>query len=443
MALDYKLYLHDSDKAAMAALKVIPGFSQVMKAFMKIWSEQQLRLINMSTNLRLNERQMAKYYNMLPPICEKLGIDVPELFVELDVHPNAYTYGDTKPFIVITSGLFETLPDELIPTVLAHECGHIACHHTLYTTMGRAILNGASAFVYGLGNIALYPIQLAFAYWMRCSEFSADRVAIICDGSAEKSTEVMMRFAGYDKDIMADANVEAFMEQALEYKNLVDNNAWNKTLEFILFQNYDHPLNAIRAYEGREWEKTELYKNILEYVNSETSGDESKLPVEVSIKKMVGKNVVDVQAKLLTMGFDNIKTVRNTEATKTKEGSIIAITINELSEDGWYKRSDEVRIEYFEAKTDEEIALEHPGEIKIGENQKYFLGKNYEEVKVELKYLGFTNFTIKEMAMSKIGWGEKENCVAKIIINDQSQFDKDSWFIKESEVIIYYYVRVK
>ena len=443
MALDYKLYLHDSDKAAMAALKAIPGFSQVMKAFMKIWSEQQLRLINMSTNLRLNEKQMAKYYNMLPPICTKLGIDVPELFVELDVHPNAYTYGDTKPFIVITSGLFETLPDELIPTVLAHECGHIACHHTLYTTMGRAILNGASAFVSGLGNIALYPIQLAFAYWMRCSEFSADRAAIICDGSAEKSTEVMMRFAGYDKDIMADANVEAFMEQALEYKNLVDNNAWNKTLEFILFQNYDHPLNAIRAYEGREWEKNERYKNILEYVSSESSESESKLPVEIFLKKMVGKNVTDIEARLLTMGFTNIKTKRNTEAVKIKEGNIISITINESAEDGWYKRTDEVLIEYFEAKTDEEIALEHPGEIKIGENQKYFLGKKCEEVKNELEILGFTRFTIKEMAMSKIGWGEKEGCVAKIIINDQAQFNKDDWFATESEETLYYYVRIK
>lgn len=443
MALDYKLYLHDSDKAAMAALKAIPGFSQVMKAFMKIWSEQQLRLINMSTNLRLNEKQMAKYYNMLPPICTKLGIDVPELFVELDVHPNAYTYGDTKPFIVITSGLFETLPDELIPTVLAHECGHITCHHTLYTTMGRAILNGASAFVSGLGNIALYPIQLAFAYWMRCSEFSADRAAIICDGSAEKSTEVMMRFAGYDKDIMADANVEAFMEQALEYKNLVDNNAWNKTLEFILFQNYDHPLNAIRAYEGREWEKNERYKNILEYVSSESSESESKLPVEIFLKKMVGKNVTDIETRLLTMGFTNIKTKRNTEAVKIKEGNIISITINESAEDGWYKRTDEVLIEYFEAKTDEEIALEHPGEIKIGENQKYFLGKKCEEVKNELEILGFTRFTIKEMAMSKIGWGEKEGCVAKIIINDQAQFNKDDWFATESEVTLYYYVRIK
>ena len=75
MALDYTLYLHDSDKAAMAALKAIPGFSQIMKAFMKVWSEQQLRLINMSTNLHLSEKQMTKYYNMLPPICEKLGIE--------------------------------------------------------------------------------------------------------------------------------------------------------------------------------------------------------------------------------------------------------------------------------------------------------------------------------------------------------------------------------
>ena len=442
MALDYRLYLHDSDKAAMTALQTIPGFSQVMKAFMKIWSEQQFRLINMSTNLQLNEKQMAKYYNMLPPICEKLGIDVPDLFVKLDVNPNAYTFGDTKPFVVITSGLFETLPDELIPTVLAHECGHIACHHTLYTTMGRAILDEAATFVSGLGNIAIYPLQLAFAYWMRCSEFSADRAAIICDGSAEKTIEVMMRFAGYDKDIMAEADAEVFIEQALEYKDLVTNNAWNKTLEFILFQNYEHPLNAVRAYEGKEWGLSERYKNILEYVNSKSSDAESNLPVEVHLKKMVGKNAADIKAQLLTMGFEKISLIRNTEAVKVKSGYIVSIKINELEEDGWYKRSDKVVIEYFEAKTEEEIALEHPGEIKIGKNYKYFLGKNYEEVKKELQDMGFEKFVIKEMAMSKIGWREKENCVAKVIVDEKGQFDKDTWFSKEAEVVIYYYVRL-
>lgn len=442
MALDYKLYLHDSDKTAMATLKAIPGFSQVMKAFMKIWSEQQMRLVNMSSNLRLSEKQMLKYYNMLPPICEKLGIEVPDLFVELDVRPNAYTFGDTKPFIVVTSGLFETMPDELIATALAHECGHIACHHSLYHTMGRLILSEAASHITGIGNIALYPIQLAFFYWMRCSEFSADRAAMICDGSAANTVEMMMRFAGYDKDIMADASVDVFLEQAKEYKELVNNSTWNKTFEFMLFQNETHPLTAVRAYDAKEWEQSERYQNILAYINSKSDEAEKNLPVEVFFKKMIGKNVADVEAKLLTMGFVNIETVRNTEATKVKEGNVISIMINGSTEDGWYKRSSEVVVEYFEAKTEEEIALEHPGKIKIGQNQKYFLGKNYEEAKTELESLGFENFVIKEMAMSKIGWGEKENCIAKIIINEQTQFDKNTWFPEQAEVTIYYYVRV-
>lgn len=446
MELDSKLYLHDSDKAAMAALKAIPGFTQVMKAFMKVWNEQQFKLINMSTNLKLSENQMAKYYNLLPPICEKLGIEVPELYVELDVRPNAYTYGDTKPFIVVTSGLFETMPDELIGTVLAHECGHIACHHTLYTSMGRALLNGASAFVSGLGNIALYPIQLAFAYWMRCSEFSADRAAIIADGDSDKVVEMCMRFAGCDKDIMANASVEEFMEQAKQYKELVDGSAWNKTLEFIMFQNYDHPLNAVRAYEAREWAQGERFGNIMEYLNCPSDLASLKLPVQINPKKLIGIDFADVQTKLMSLGFSDITMVRTTECDKKeKNGSVVSISIDEQMDpdEDFFKRDSKIEITYYEAKTDEEIASEHPGEILIEENYKYYLGKSREEVAQELTDLGFTNIVEKEMALPKFGkWG-KENCVAKIIIGENSQFDKKSWFAPDLEVIIYYYVSVE
>lgn len=99
------------------------------------------------------------------------------------------------------------------------------------------------------------------------------------------------------------------------------------------------------------------------------------------MKKMLGKNVANIEAKLLKMGFMNIKTVRNIKVEKVKEGKVISIMVNGAIEDGWYKRSSEVVIEYFEAKTEEGIALEHPGKIKIGESQKHFLGRNYEEVK--------------------------------------------------------------
>lgn len=267
MAYEAKHYVHHSDKAALKALRAIPGFHQFVKSFMKIWSERQFRITNMSSCVRINENQLPEYYNMLPPICEKLGIDIPELYLELNVHANSYAAGDTKPFIVVTSGLFETLPKELIPTVLAHECGHIACHHMLYTTMGSILLGKTTSALRTFvpyGDLASVPLEMAFFYWMRCSELSADRAAVLCDGTAEKMSEVCMRLAGYDKDICAIASKEAFMVQAQEYREMIKSSKWDKTLEFLALSTKSHPLMAVRALECEEWAKSEQFRRILD-----------------------------------------------------------------------------------------------------------------------------------------------------------------------------------
>lgn len=266
MIYDAMSYVHDSDQAALKALKAIPGFHQFVKSFMKIWSERQFRITNMSSCVRINEKQLSEYYNMLPPICEKLGIDIPELYLELNVSANSYTSGDTRPFIVMTSGLFETLPQDLIPTVLAHECGHIACHHTLYGTMGNILLGRTTSALRSLvpcGDLASIPLEMAFFYWMRCSELSADRAAVLCDGTAEKMSEVCMRLAGYDKDICALASKEEFMAQAREYREMIRSSKWDKTLEFLSLSAKTHPLMTVRALECEEWADSEQFRNIL------------------------------------------------------------------------------------------------------------------------------------------------------------------------------------
>lgn len=438
--MDSNIFLHDSDRAALTALKAVPGFSQITKAFMKIWSEKTFKIINMSTKLRLGENQMSKYYNMLPPICEKLGIEVPELYLELDVNPNAYTFGDDQPFIVLTSGLIETLPDDLIPTVLAHECGHIACHHTLYTTMGTIILNETFRHLSGLGTLAIYPIMTAYSYWQRCSEYSADRAAIICDGSADKLVEMCMRFAGWDKDIVADANVELFLEQAEDYRSLVKDNAWNKTLELILLNNADHPLNAVRAYEAKEWAKTERYECIKDYLHNKAENSDTKMPVEVAPKKFLGKNFADVEARLLALGFNNIKSIRNTDIKDAQDGEVVTLIIDGSVNDGWYKVDSEVIMEYYADKTDDELLAEHPGEIRMMEADKAYSGRNAEEVKEELSLLGFENISVYSIPMSKLGIGEREGCVAHITINDDT-FEKDSWHSTNATVVIFKYAK--
>ena len=93
MIIDSNFFIHELDKLALRALKAIPGFTQLLKGFMKVWNEQLFNIENMSTNLRIGENQLPIYYKLLPPICEKLEIDIPDIYLKLDVNPNAYTYG--------------------------------------------------------------------------------------------------------------------------------------------------------------------------------------------------------------------------------------------------------------------------------------------------------------------------------------------------------------
>ena len=446
MIIDSSFFIHEHDKSALQALKAIPGFTQILKAFMKVWHEQQYKIINMSTNLRITKSQLPKYYNMLPPICDKLGIDVPDLYLKLDVDPNASTYGDTKPFIIITSGLLEKLPEELIPTVLAHECGHIACRHSLYTTMGNLILNGAGIvdkLFLGLGDIVLFPIQVAFAYWMRCSEFSADRAEIVYNGNADKSIDVFMRFAGLTKDIISDANVEAFMEQAVQYKELVDGNKVNKAMEFMMFNSITHPLNAVRAYEANEWQKSESFINIRNYIISNDTVQCEKLPLTDISDNFLGKDYISVKRDLDKVGFTNVELIRRTQtdSKKNEPSQVLEIAVNgktKFEDADWYSRSSVIEVTYYLPESDEEIAAAHPGQLQIPNSSKGYNGKNYFDTVTELKELGFTNISTYEQEGSKIGWSRKENSIARMTINGESQFELGDWINSDATIRITY-----
>ena len=284
MSFDAERYVHPSDRTALKSLKAIPGFSMLTRGFMNIWNERQYRILNMSTRIRLGENQMPKYYDMLFPICEKLGIEVPELYLELDVNPNSYTQGDTRPFIVMTSGLLETIPDELVPTVLAHECGHIACRHALFTTMGAMVINGMLLSFAKSAGLLSAPLQVAFYYWMRCSEYSADRAAVLCDGSPEKMQEVCMRLAGWNKEISADASLDAFLAQAEDYRDMINDSKWNRTLEFMTLRRRSHPLMAVRAAECTEWANSDLFRRILNGIPDSLPVGENRLYIVGSEK---------------------------------------------------------------------------------------------------------------------------------------------------------------
>ena len=51
--------------------------------------------------------------------------------------------------------------------------------------------------------------------------------------------------------------------EAADYKEMINDNAWNKTLEFMIMSRISHPLTAVRAVECGEWAKSDLFNRIL------------------------------------------------------------------------------------------------------------------------------------------------------------------------------------
>ena len=260
-------YIHPEDKAALENLKAIPLFSTALKTFMKIINEQLFHGINMAQKIRLSPTQLPKLYKLLPPICEKLGIVEPEFYLEMSPIPNSYTYGDTKTFITITSGLVEYLDEDELKATIAHECGHIACNHVFYYTMAQMLFKYGTEMFGLLSSISL-PLQLALLAWSRKSELSADRAAAVVMGGSDSVVELMIRFSGGSKEITADINIEEYIKQTEEYNEMIMNSDKDKALQLLVHIYQDHPFNAIRTKEIINWCNTEQFKRIINNENS-------------------------------------------------------------------------------------------------------------------------------------------------------------------------------
>ncbi len=263
-------YRHPEDTAAFENLQQIPGFATALKAFMKIWNERMIQGVNMANKVRLGTNQLPGLYELLPFLCQSLGIDEPEFYLEMNPAPNAYTMGDSVISITVTSGLIQLMDEEMIKAVLAHECGHIACRHVLYSTMAQLLLS-AGVDLLGLGVLAL-PLQLALFKWQRCAEFSCDRAAAVCMQDPKPISGALMCLAGGGKLSYSEINMDVYMQQAKDYEDILFRSNWDKLLQFIALMNQDHPFLSVRVSHVDSWCKTEQYTKILQHMNGTATG---------------------------------------------------------------------------------------------------------------------------------------------------------------------------
>jgi len=257
-------YIHELDRRAFDAVASFPKFQKLREAFSAEFDERAAKINFLSTAIRLNERQMPDVYSLLPPVCEKLGIEIPELYYVQSVEMNAATAGSRSPYIVVTSELVDKLPAELLAAAIAHECGHIACQHYFYHLIARQLMNDRErTLLEKLKGVkkALSPEMVrALLFWDRCSELSADRAAVLCCGDSAPMIDALLKIYGYDERI----NRDEFLNQAMDLRAFISSSEDNQVIEQMLIQGESHPRLATRAFECAQWAKSEQFHAIIE-----------------------------------------------------------------------------------------------------------------------------------------------------------------------------------
>jgi Zn-dependent protease with chaperone function len=252
---------HPADRAALQALRAVPGFDEVVKKLVGLLGERGIRLLFQANAVRVGPTQFPRLNALYADVLTTMDwSERPELFVSQTPFVNAGAYGMQRPFIVINSGALKLLDDDEMRTLLGHELGHVMSGHALYHTLLVIILSVSLGLIPFLAGIALLPIQLALLEWYRKSELSSDRAGLLAAQDPVASMRMFLKMAGGGD--MKEMDLNAFLAQAKEYEET--GGALDRVFKILNTLGASHPFNPLRAAELDRWIGGGTYQRALQ-----------------------------------------------------------------------------------------------------------------------------------------------------------------------------------
>lgn len=247
--------MHPWDAKATATLGKVPGLSLATRKMMEYGLERIFYLENTADNVRVTDQMFPRLHRYLQWGCKILGVEAPEMYVNMDPVPNAYTYGHTRPFIVLTSGLVDMLDEQERLFVIGHELGHIKFGHVLYTVLAeniRTVIDIIGRATLGVGSLLGTGLALPLLDWYRKAELSADRAALLCVQDKDVAFRSFMKLAGGSASMAEQMEPAEFMRQIRAYED-ADESTLNKAYKVWITAFRTHPFPIMRASHLDQW----------------------------------------------------------------------------------------------------------------------------------------------------------------------------------------------
>lgn len=132
----------------MIALVIAAGMN-----LFSYWNSDKM-VLRMHHAVEVDAKTAPEFYQMVSDLAQNAGLPMPRVYLIKNAQPNAFATGRNpeNAAVAASTGLLESLTEEEIAAVMAHELAHVQHRDTLTMTI-TATLAGAISM---LGNFALF-----------------------------------------------------------------------------------------------------------------------------------------------------------------------------------------------------------------------------------------------------------------------------------------------
>lgn len=237
-------------------------FQDFLRATTSKYREAYNEVENQGEGINITEESLPQMYHELVRSCEVLGIkDIPAYSTDWFYGPYHFSNGETNRRIVMMSGSADLFTEAEMSFVLGHELGHMACGHKPYQmlleTLYMPFINDPAFQAWA--SIIKFPLL----EWYRISDYTADRVGLLCCQDINSALSTMIKKAGLPKKCYNSINIENFIEQARHFDADLTG-TMDKVVKILSIRSAEFPWLVVRAGKLLEWYESDEYRQIIE-----------------------------------------------------------------------------------------------------------------------------------------------------------------------------------
>ena len=192
------------------------------------FSQASLHGTLLGSTVKVSDKQFPALKRASNACMRMLDMKDVEVFISRSSVLAAQSYGvGGRNFIVLTSGLVETLDYDELLFIIGRQLGQIKSDHLLYLSIIDTVKKGVKKIPV-FGEAVLELVTFVLLPWQRSSQLTADRAGLICCQSIQTATKALTKLALGSRELFDKVCLDEFLQQ---YQDLQEEGAWGEYMQ--------------------------------------------------------------------------------------------------------------------------------------------------------------------------------------------------------------------